>query len=532
MDHMLIKPLRRALALILFLIPGVVLPGGGWAQDQPVAATNSQDERVNINCDTSSKTDQLTIFRTGDKSQMNHYISRVVEMKNAPSYEMLTFALQAAALEKGTARALKYTDPQTGANRNFMQIITTAEQMPSIVESIHALDMPGMTNSSGSDKINYRLRFRKASEIAPILAATTLSPDGKVNADDVTNTIYVLDSPSQAARVLLNAQYYDVPPLQVEFEITMFEVDEDGESNLGLDWEAWKNSLGGQLEWTGNWFEGAGRTFSRGDGLLTLDAKVLADFLNFIAQKGDAKVINRTKIVATNNKPGTVTATKRVPFRAYTTTFQDAKELTEKTPGVTAAGETPGSTTVGDRPVVIQPPSRSVLADVVGPADGLEVTVSPTIGTEMVTADFSVHVFSLTGYTSLGTPIISDRTVKTTATLKDGDPLSLGGFDKTTTGKVRKGIPGLKDIPVIQYAFSVERDADRHSKVFVLATPKFRNQIMYQPGQIKMPQLAPGSKDFDTKRVVPDNPSSPITLQINPAAKADGDPFEKEGMER
>ena len=285
-------------AALAMIVLAAVLCASVFAQQQPAQAVNNQDERVNVEARAGAN-GRLSILRSDDKQEVQNYVSKVVELQNAAALELLPHVLEAVNLEKGTAQVLKYTPPGGGKARYFIQVVTTEKQMTSVIETIKALDLPGVESSPGDVRCGIRMKYRRASEVANVLATISLSAESSVVADDATNTIYFIDSVSDAALTATFAKFADVPPLQIEMDVQVYEVCEEDAEKLGLDWDAWKRSLGGQIDVTGNWFEG-GDIFARLDGLLTIDARTLAEFLNYTAQEGHAKVVKRAKITATN----------------------------------------------------------------------------------------------------------------------------------------------------------------------------------------------------------------------------------------
>ena len=65
--------------------------------------------------------------------------------------------------------------------------------------------------------------------------------------------------------------------------------------------------------------------------------------------------------------------------------------------------------------------------------------------------------------------------VNSTVTMKFGETLVLGGLSERETSKSSDGVPGLKDIPVLNYLFSqrVEREFER--SILILLTPRRPN---------------------------------------------------------
>ena len=140
------------------------------AQQQPPEATNGQDERVNVDVPTSMLPDgTLSILRSGDKLETNHYVSEVVELQNGIAYELLPHVLKAVGPEKGSTRVMKYTPPDGGRTRYFIQVVTTEEQMPSVIRTIKALDLPDVKSSTGDARYAIRMKYRAASEVANVI---------------------------------------------------------------------------------------------------------------------------------------------------------------------------------------------------------------------------------------------------------------------------------------------------------------------------------------------------------------------------
>jgi type II secretory pathway component GspD/PulD (secretin) len=508
------------------------------AQIQPETAVNHQDEQINLNKSVEADTSQFTIFRSGDKAEINNYISEVVELKYAVAYELLPHVLKAVRREKGDARTLKYKDPETGGTRYFIQVVTTRDQMPSVVETIQTLDLPGVTSSAGDTHYHQRMKYRRASEVANVIASTVLSGEGAVFADDVTNTLYIEDSQSDGERDVITAEFYDVPPPQVEFEVLAVEIEEDDAGDLGLDWTAWKRALGGQFQVAGSRIEG-GEGFARLDALLTVDAQALASFLNYTVQTGTANVVTNTKLTASNDRPGILSSLRRVSSFEYETVFRDPDEFFG--PRLLARQEVDDRTQAPTW--IVAPPSQSYLRNRVdslapgasgldpslqdGPkAEGIYLVIQPTVGTELVTAGIRVVVNSLSGYTRLDEPILSERTLDTLVTLKNDEPFALGGLDKETTANVRRGVPGLKEIPGLKSLFSVEKETRKRSKVFLVITPHFRNQVNFD-------SLVLESRDFAVEPPVTVNANLPVPdvqalLEMKPPAESG----KMDGMDR
>src|SRR5262249_21161757 len=73
--------------------------------------------------------------------------------------------------------------------------------------------------------------------------------------------------------------------------------------------------------------------------------------------------------------------------------------------------------------------------------------------------------------TAIGSPIIGSRTVSTTLTLADGRSAILGGLMEDSFSKGNRGVPFLKDIPILGQAFRTDSVSGRKTELVVLVTP-------------------------------------------------------------
>lgn len=416
--------LRVSLLIALML----TAPAFSLGQAQPPVAENNQDEVVTIDAPPADDEGVLRIFRSGDKGEINHYVSHVVELEQAIAMELLPHVKRAVRLEKGDTRVLRYKVDREDEStwRYFIQIVTTERQMPSVIETIKALDKPGITSDPGDTGYSIRMRYRRASDMAEIALRTNLSGEGKVFADDLTNTLYMEDSLSDNEGNLAIVDFYDVPPMQVEMEIKIIEINDNDAGQVGLDWDAWKRSLSGDVLINLNWVEGSNVPNSL-LALLTLDAQTLSQFLNYTVQTGSARLVNRAKMTATNLSPATI---------AYS------------------------------RPAG-------------GRYESLHVKVQPLIGTEAVSAAVEIKASKRLGVDEENNPILEEQAFDSVVTLTDHQPLNLGSINRSEKVEFRRGIPGLRDIPVLKYLFSVKGHREESSKLFIIATPCFCNSVEY-----------------------------------------------------
>lgn len=74
----------------------------------------------------------------------------------------------------------------------------------------------------------------------------------------------------------------------------------------------------------------------------------------------------------------------------------------------------------------------------------------------------------------------SKTTVAANVVLRRGETLILGGLSEKETENIRDGVPGLQDVPLIQYLFSRATTRDFNRSVLVLVTPR-TPEYTYRP---------------------------------------------------
>ncbi len=454
--------------------------------------------------------DMLKIYRPETKPDSLNYIVELVALKYAPADEVAEYVDEAVELEGGLSKALEYTDPKTGEMRQFLEVVTTPAQMPSILDMIKGLDLPEMKETGSDPDYEVRMRYRRASEVAEILEALEVE---NVSFDDSTNTVHFKDSESKLKLV----DFYDVPPLQVQFEIEIIEVREQNAAKLGLDWDAWKRSIGGEGQLLG----GNNRS-GRLDWLLSLDSAVLADFLNYTAQEGNADIKQNVVLNINNGAVGQVSTARTIPSYDFQRTPSSADLMVDSRTNVSrnfggravdlmgdATGAVGWATSTAIAPVgdsMVQLTSGQARADKVLMSEheeGMLITIEPVIGTELVTMNVVIDARTLSGFDRMDRPIVSGQTFETSITLKDQQSLHAATIEREVEVNARRGIPGLRKVPGVRNLFSSKRKHMESSKTFVIITPCYCESVSYDarlqggPGDIlkfkdtEVPQYIP-----------------------------------------
>ena len=111
---------------------------------------------------------------------------------------------------------------------------------------------------------------------------------------------------------------------------------------------------------------------------------------------------------------------------------------------------------------------------------GIKLQVTPHMSrTGKIRMDVLQEIQEVTEYlnqemagVSFSAPVVSNRKVETTVTIPDGKTLLIGGLISKRTTDTMKGVPILKDLPVIGWLFRDKTKEETKTNIFISLTPK------------------------------------------------------------
>jgi type II secretory pathway component GspD/PulD (secretin) len=392
------------------------------------------------------------------------YVTRTYVLKYANADEVWLFVANAIQKEGGFAdRYAPGSNPVVNGDKLDQQfsgesliVVTVPEWMISYLdETIKQLDRPGFkVGAYGNASIFIHPRHRRPSEIAEKLAGSSASGRQAYLADDSRNVLYLEDVPSYFAYALVALKEFDAPPDQIDLSVRIYEIDDQDGKDVGVDWYTYKKSASGggfDFKWSN-----ANNTSSYAPHLQGLTAELAfnpnlaTEFLNFMTDKGKAKVITDTEITLVNGKPGVVDATTAVPY--------------------VIRGWIGGK--VADQPNMDSPTATTPDNAIKEFTEGVTVNILPTIGTDSIQLDINAKVASQVGYTpNQNVPIISSSNVSSVIVLESGKAALLGGLKRKRNVSERQGLPGLRDLDGVKYLFSHEVSRERDSQIIITLRP-------------------------------------------------------------
>jgi general secretion pathway protein D len=277
-----------------------------------------------------------------------------------------------------------------------------------------------------------------------LLGRTTIVPD------QATNSLVIRTAPPNFSVLQATIDELDIRPPQVLLEVLIAEVTLDRANQYGINWQLFtqKGVTGdstrgitvgvGQQRFGDSLLAGLQGLGIRIISLATLDVRAI---LQALATRTNVRVLSTPRILALNNEEARILVGSEVPF--VSSTFA----------GLTAQLNT-----------VVQ--FRNV---------GTQLTVIPTVNKDgYVTFRALQEVSALSEQTvaaAQNAPIITTREAETSAIVKTGHTVVIGGLIGETQQAVERGVPVLKDIPLLGLLFKNRSVSRERTEIAIFLTP-------------------------------------------------------------
>lgn len=369
------------------------------------------------------------------------YIVKAFKMKNPGIvYEIRAILERTVQKEGGKMKSIV-----NKVNGDEYLVVTCPDfQMPYIEAVVKELDEVGTKFAGGgTERYTYECKNRLGSDLKEFLEKTLTSGYGECIIDDAVGKIHVNDAPSSVNTVKRFLPLFDVAPSQVRIECQIIEVENSDDFNFGLALEAWKNALPESVDMTIDWDkknngnngspDGWARTIAQNIQLSGMRPKAMANFVNYLVRKGDAKVLSSPVAVALNGQTTVLESTDNVNYKGYN----------------------------GDPNQLLDCQAQS----------GVILKIRPIIGTESISLDVKAEVKSVVGWTTGGLPIINTRNTEATVGVKDGEQMTVSGLRREYITKSDERVPLLGSLPLLGYFFRHEIDVKKNSEIIIMLTP-------------------------------------------------------------
>lgn len=269
---------------------------------------------------------------------------------------------------------------------------------------------------------------------------------GRIIVDNAGNRILFRGTRREYAPLLRLLKDLDVAPKQVLVEITIAEVALTDETRFGMEWfldrklsdgSVQANTTGGLAREAG----GLGLTFAKGFAQTSVTAA-----LNAIATNQNLNIISTPRLLARSGGEAQILIGNDVPI----ITSQRAAEIQSN-------GDTDILQTVQYRQTGVILNIRPVVLS----NDRIDIEIFQEVSSQQPNVT-----------SAIGSPVISNRSVTTRLSLREGMTAVLGGMIQDSQSMGQRGVPLLKDIPLLGRAFRVDSATKRKTELLILVTPK------------------------------------------------------------
>ena len=200
-----------------------------------------------------------------------------------------------------------------------------------------------------------------------------------------------------------------------------------------------------------------------------------SEYFDFLTSTGRAKVVTEGVIVAKNRRQSTVSVGTGL-FYEEQTPIPDTK-LNDKIPD--NHDKLPGEANLD----VHHGNAQTTKA-----ANGFrfELDVTPVVTGKASILPVKVSGTSLLGWNSDGSPRLNNSSFETEIQIgNEGKDFVIGGIKRTNVIRSVSGIPFLKDIPVLGWAFSSETETTRTSELVLIARAELSGPVDAAPEAVR-----------------------------------------------
>ncbi len=292
----------------------------------------------------------------------------------------------------------------------------------------------------------------------------------KFIADEVTNSVIVTTYPRLWQEIESTIKQLDKMPRQVLIEVLVAEITLTDDLSLGIDWAVRQGRFGigsatantptsaisssGVVTLTAPSSilppAGAFGPLAAGLTAFTFETGRFFALLNTLASENRVNIVSNPHVMTSENKKAVINVSTSVPV------------VTGQTTGQVAAATTTTTTTAG------------VNQSVEYRDAGVILTVTPRIGERgTVALDVKQEVNEVGAPTPpTNSPSFTKREAETSVVLVNNQTLVLGGLIQDKLTITDRGIPFLKDIPVLRFFFGFKERKIEKTELLLLITPR------------------------------------------------------------
>ncbi|MEO5987802.1 MAG: type IV pilus secretin PilQ [Candidatus Eisenbacteria bacterium] len=303
-----------------------------------------------------------------------------------------------------------------------------------------------------------KLNYANAAEMgAPLTPA--LSKRGSIQVEKRTNSLVITDLPSNLDLVSKMATDLDSATPQIEITAKLVDVDASALNSLGIEW----NHGTGKSEFV---VDQAGEPIQLSPARSPSGREILGSQVN----TGIANAAGQIS-VGFFEKWGDLEAQLQA-------LAENRKANIISNPRITTVDNREAKIVVGQKiPLIVQDVAGNPVSQL--QTIGIQLKVTPHLTSEKkIIMDLHPEVSDLsTQSTVQGGIIINTSEADTRVMVDDGQTAVIGGLIRTNESTVHRGVPFLKDIPLIGMLFSSTSSVKQNRELIIFVTPRIVTSV-------------------------------------------------------
>ena len=464
------------------------IPGGtNAANNNPTAGYGSSTVQTQIRVDLKD-TDEAVHFVRGNTDPF--VITKLYELKHANPYAIRGYLLSVVKGVQINESPVQVDSIKFNDGRGV--VLVSAEDYrfenkgkgDSIDEIIAELDQPNMYYTSGKPRMIYFPKVNAAANLREMVMNVGASGNDvefthgvdRLVVDGGLNALFIAAPYWSWNAIKEQLDQYDVPMPEIRLSYELYEISTENDDKLGVDFQSWKNndgvdffSVGGRYRnnWARTFAGGINGSHSSRTDFFNFNPKWNTKYFDFLTSTGRAKVVTQGTITAKNRRKSEITVGSGLFYEE-----EDPIEDTSINNGIVIDGK-PKLPAGADLP--LEHGNRQNTKASEGFKFTLEVT--PIVTGKASILPVKVSGVSLLGWNGDGTPRLNESSFETEIHLGyEARDFVIGGIKRKQIVRSVSGLPILKDIPILGWAFSTESESARETELILsvhaeLATP-------------------------------------------------------------
>jgi general secretion pathway protein D len=270
---------------------------------------------------------------------------------------------------------------------------------------------------------------------------TISEPGGQIRiiADEPNNALFILATPQDFRDINAALDRLDVEPLQVLIEATIAEVSLNDKLKYGVQW----------------FFENGDQSIGLAEVASGIPTAMFPSF-NYVFAGSNAKVVLSALDEITH--VNVISSPQLMVLDNHSALLQVGDEV----PIITQSA------------VSVADPAAPIVNSVQFRDTGVILNVTPRANSSGgVELDIEQEVSDVvpTTTSTIDSPTIQQRKIKSTVAVHDGETIALGGLIRDRQSQGKRGVPGLSDIPVVGALFGTKTNMSDRTELLILITP-------------------------------------------------------------